>query len=120
MPYVTEDRKNDLDWGNVVADNPGDLNYMFTKIIDEYLTRKGLRYEHINATIGALDCCKMELYRRLAAPYENQKIIGNGDAYSVELVGQADPNGSVVAPASVSDVKPAEYSGFGMGRPADH
>lgn len=120
MPYLTEERKRDLDWGNEAPDNPGDLNYMFTKIINEYLERKSLRYEHINGIVGALECCKMELYRRLAAPYENQKIVDNGDAYNSELVAQADPSHSVVSPASLSDIKPTLFEGFGMGRSADH
>lgn len=120
MPYVTEKRKNDLDWGEDLPDGAGDLNYMITKICDEYLERKGLRYHYINDIVGALECCKMEFYRRIAAPYENQKIIENGDVYNAELVAQADPNGSVVAPASRSDVKPTSYAGFGMGRSADH
>lgn len=31
--------------------------------------------------IGALECCKLELYRRIAAPYEDIKIGENGDVY---------------------------------------
>lgn len=29
--------------------------------------------------LGMLECCKMELYRRHVAPYEDEKIIENGD-----------------------------------------
>jgi hypothetical protein len=39
--------------------------------------------------VGALECAKLELYRRLAAPYEDQKIKLNGDAYSKESVASA-------------------------------
>jgi hypothetical protein len=31
--------------------------------------------------IGALECAKLELYRRLASPYEDLKIADNGDIY---------------------------------------
>lgn len=31
--------------------------------------------------LGALECCKLEFYRRVAAPYEDSKIISNGDVY---------------------------------------
>jgi hypothetical protein len=34
-----------------------------------------------NDVIGALECCKLELYRRMVAPYENTKIKENGDVY---------------------------------------
>lgn len=30
---------------------------------------------------GALECTKLELYRRRVADYEDQKIADNGDAY---------------------------------------
>lgn len=120
MPYVDEQRKTDLDWGDVLPENPGDLNYVFSDIIDGYLERKGLRYEHVNAIVGALECCKMELYRRIAAPYENQKIKENGDVYRTDLVRQADPNGCVVAPASNSDVSGAILRGGQPIRIADH
>jgi len=36
----------------------------------------------INAIIGALECAKLELYRRVAAPYEDDKIAENGDVYT--------------------------------------
>lgn len=31
--------------------------------------------------VGALECAKLELYRRIAIPYEEQKIQENGDVY---------------------------------------
>jgi len=31
--------------------------------------------------MGALECAKQELYRRLIAPYEDQKLAGSGDIY---------------------------------------
>ena len=32
--------------------------------------------------MGALECAKLELYRRVAAPYEDVKIMENGDVYT--------------------------------------
>ncbi len=60
----------------------GDLNYLISAIIDQTLTRQGVRYQHLNAIIGALECAKLELYRRVAAPYEDVKITENGDVYT--------------------------------------
>lgn len=57
----------------------GELNYAFTCIAHEYLRSNGLNYQHINDIVGALEGCKLELYRRVAAPYEDTKIIENGD-----------------------------------------
>ena len=121
MPYVSEERKGDLNWGDELPDNAGDMNYMITKLCDEYLQRKGLKYEHLNAIIGVLECAKLEMYRRLAAPYENQKILENGDVYDPILVKQADPNRSVVTPVTHSDLQPPYSSGeFKATLAADH
>jgi hypothetical protein len=57
----------------------GELNYLISKEVDEYLTRKGLSYTHINEVMGVLACVQMELYRRVATPYEEEKRGLNGD-----------------------------------------
>jgi hypothetical protein len=61
------------------CENAGDLNYCFTLIAQNYLKAKGIKYQHINDIIGALEGCKLELYRRVAANYEDEKIVENGD-----------------------------------------
>lgn len=58
---------------------------MISQTLNEYLKIKGLSYQTINACIGALECAKLELYRRIAAPYENQKIVDNSDVYDESL-----------------------------------
>ena len=54
----------------------GELNYVFTKLLKEIYP---LRYFHINKAIGVLECAKLEYYRRVAAPYEDTKILESGD-----------------------------------------
>ena len=54
----------------------GELNYVVTKILKEIYP---LRYFHINKAVGVLECIKLEYYRRVAAPYEDQKIEEAGD-----------------------------------------
>lgn len=54
----------------------GELNYVVTKILKEIYP---LRYFHINKAVGVLECIKLEYYRRVAAPYEDQKIKEAGD-----------------------------------------
>ena len=65
----------DEDFGNI--QKTGVLNYIITKIA------LGIgfssRYGNMNDIIGAMECCKLELYRRFAIPYENKKILENGD-----------------------------------------
>jgi hypothetical protein len=38
--------------------------------------------------IGALECCKLELYRMLIAPYEDAKINENGGVYLSKTEGK--------------------------------
>ncbi|HJT44842.1 MAG TPA: hypothetical protein VJ721_01105, partial [Chthoniobacterales bacterium] len=62
--------------------DPGELNFAITVLVDRYLEDKGeIRYAHLNEVIGVIDCAKLELYRRVAAPYEDRKITENGDVY---------------------------------------
>lgn len=45
-----------------------------------------LSYNHADAVehiIAAFECAKLEFYRRMAAPYEDTKIVQNGDCYPV-------------------------------------
>ena len=89
MPYIKkEDRSKFKAHAKMLgqkADCAGDLNYLITEIIHEFIKKKGMRYSNINEAIGALECCKLELYRKLAIPYEDAKIAENGD------VGLNDP-----------------------------
>jgi hypothetical protein len=82
MPYIDRSTRRILLTEGIPPVNAGDLNYMITKYCDAYLRTKGRRYEHINTVIGVLECAKQEFYRRIAAPYENEKIAENGDVYS--------------------------------------
>ena len=89
MPYIPQDRRADVlaemrehgtHW---TPRNAGDLNFAVTCFIDNFIFENGCRYANLNEMIGALECCKLELYRRLAAPYEDQVLEANGDAYVV-------------------------------------
>jgi len=65
-------------------ETPGELNYVITRMVDQYLEAKGgLRYTNINEVTGVLECAKLELYRRIAAPYEDRKRGESGDVYTV-------------------------------------
>jgi hypothetical protein len=81
MPYITADARARLDKGGK-PETAGELNYAITRLVDDYLIQKGgIRYAHLNEVVGALECAKLELYRRVAAPYEDQKFAETGDVY---------------------------------------
>jgi hypothetical protein len=81
MPYIKKERRDAIMSGDEPRD-AGELNFALTTIVDKYLqNRGGLRYAHINEVVGALECAKLELYRRVAAPYEDQKMKESGDVY---------------------------------------
>ncbi len=81
MPYIDQEARDRLANGGA-PETAGELNYAITRIVDDYLVRAGgLRYAHLNEAIGALECAKLELYRRLAVPYEDRKIAESGDVY---------------------------------------
>lgn len=83
MPYIAEESRSRLQQGGAAQD-AGELNFIITRAIDEYIRRKGgVRYAHINEVVGALGCVKLELYRRIAAPYEDRKRAENGDVHGV-------------------------------------
>jgi hypothetical protein len=76
MPYIKQvDRTADL-----IPSNPGELNFVLTRIVFDYWKERG-NYQAINDVLGALEGAKLEFYRRVAAPYEDTKIVQNGDVY---------------------------------------
>ena len=81
MPYIEAEARKRIDGGGAPA-SAGELNYAVTRLVDSYLVAQGgLRYALLNEAIGALECAKIELYRRLAAPYEDEKREETGDVY---------------------------------------
>jgi hypothetical protein len=67
MPYIKPERREAILAGAKPQDQ-GELNFAITVVVDSYLKDKGeIRYSHLNEVIGALDCAKLELYRRIAA-----------------------------------------------------
>jgi len=59
--------------------SPGQLNYLLTQLVHAFLGSKKQCYQHYNDVLGALEGCKLELYRHDIAGYENSKIDSNGD-----------------------------------------
>ena len=88
MPYINQDARAKLVyWFKGGPETPGELNYLITGLVQRYLFESGhqLTYTRLNDAIGVLEAAKLELYRRIAAPYEDHKIDDNGDVYPTDL-----------------------------------
>jgi hypothetical protein len=86
MPYIKQERRLELDKDNQLemiglgCEGEGELNFVLTSICKGYLEKLGMKsYARFNQVVGAIECCKLELYRRRVAPYEDLKIKENGD-----------------------------------------
>tara|TARA_Y100001963_G_scaffold90692_1_gene125028 strand:- start:776 stop:1051 length:276 start_codon:yes stop_codon:yes gene_type:complete len=91
MPYISKEKRMLLEHplaslaaGVIVEESKnqaGVLNYCISALLNEVLKTNGISYRNINELIGVLECAKLELYRRVASPYEDEKIQSNGDVY---------------------------------------
>lgn len=81
MPYVSKRSRDELSLAdNLCVKDAGELNYCITTLIVNYLGMVP-KYADFNEAIGVLECAKLELYRRMVAPYEDTKCAENGDVY---------------------------------------
>ena len=83
MPYIVPESRQEHDTFEKGSTTtcPGVLNYMITRLCLGFLSGTAQKYGNFNDVIGALECAKLELYRRLVAKYEDEKIKTNGDVY---------------------------------------
>ena len=78
MPYIPKSEKNKVDQNKSIK-TAGQFNYALHQLVAIYFEQNQFNYQTCNDIIGALECAKMELYRRLVAGYEDKKILQNGD-----------------------------------------
>ena len=91
MPYIKDEERQNLEQSlaslaaQVIvkedSSQAGVLNYCISALLNEVLKTNGISYRNINELIGVLECAKLELYRRVASPYEDEKIQSNGDVF---------------------------------------
>jgi len=88
MPYVRQLEREEIDklLNEMIKSigHCGQMNYAITKLIHLYLQGLGLKYARINEVIGILECAKLELYRQIAAPYEDVKKRENGSVSTLD------------------------------------
>lgn len=95
MPYITKELRT-LELDNAISQvinevydenlNPGIVNYAISTLLGKLLYQQGVSYKNINQLIGVLECVKLELYRRIATPYENKMIEKNGDVFPTKII----------------------------------
>lgn len=92
MPYIKKELREELEYplgvlsGHLESmlidrkeNRAGVLNYVITSLIDScYGPLSDAKYKDYNEAIGMLECCKLEFYRKAAAPYEDLKERENG------------------------------------------
>lgn len=65
----------------IAIDDVGELNFAITILINEYVKRRPLKYAVLNDVVGVLASAMAEFQRRVVAPYEDRKLVENGDVY---------------------------------------
>ncbi len=78
MPYVLNSRRVELELTRH-AETMGELNFLVTIEMLDYLDRHGLSYDTLNEIVGAVELAKQEFIRRIVNEYEDGKIDSNGD-----------------------------------------
>ena len=93
MPYIRQEKRNEIEneldqliikflESEPEGGTAGRLNYLISSITGAVLNNdERISYARINELIGVLECAKLELYRRVASPYEDDKSRLNGDVY---------------------------------------
>ena len=91
MPYLAQEKKDFLDsecdvrnlsdkmTNESIQDFVGYLNYLNFVFVKRWIKKNGNKYFVFAAIIGTLICCILEIYRKLVAPYEDEKILENRD-----------------------------------------
>ena len=91
MPYIKNDYRSLIngyikDITNIIrsqlpygTDIAGVLNYTITKLL--LGVYRPDQYWKFNGIMGILECVKQEIYRRSIVPYEDKKILENGDIF---------------------------------------
>ena len=84
MPYIEQNRRaifnkhleGLLDSSHI---EKGDLTYCVYHLALQYIQVHGQRYQHISDACSALADAEAEIRRRILNPYEDKKIVENGD-----------------------------------------
>lgn len=86
MPYITQARRESFQAflksvQDLRIDTSGELNFLLAMLGQVYLAQHGISYRVFNDIVGALECAKIETYRRQIANLEEMKKQENGDVF---------------------------------------
>jgi hypothetical protein len=81
MPYIEPANREELESGLFRPDDVGELTFMLTKQLCNYLEDGDNSFSRYADCVAALECAKLEFYRRGIVPFENIKCKLNGDVY---------------------------------------
>ena len=89
MPYIEQTERDyyEVSLRKIIGtlDNlknqPGHLNYVISRILEGFAYNKGVNYACLSETAAQARAAAAEFERRVLGPYEDQKIIENGDVY---------------------------------------
>lgn len=80
MPYIKPELRNCFrPVFEEIPTNAGELNYVFSMVIKDYMMNQEKTYQVLNDVVGALEGAKLEFIRRTVVPFEDGKIKSNGD-----------------------------------------
>ena len=92
MPYIPQERRQELYpliskvAGEIqaavesgIGKRGGEVNFVICSLVDMLYDRN---YTELSAAIGDVECAKLELYRRVLGPYEDTKILTEGDVFA--------------------------------------
>jgi hypothetical protein len=84
MPYVDPNIRGNLEpISDMPAASTGELTFQITRLCEQVLDEQSPHnFQVFSSIIAALECAKLEFYRRVLAPYEDMKIRDNGDVYA--------------------------------------
>jgi hypothetical protein len=88
MPYIKQFERKKIDthvdnlfyalWDGTDL-NRGALNYSITRLVHLYIKKKGITYSNLSDVTGVLTDVLAEFNRSVVAPYEDKKMLENGD-----------------------------------------
>lgn len=90
MPYIVQQKRDvldpaiktllnslrELECDDALNDMGGNLNYVITVLLKRIY---GQKYSEMAEAVSVLEMAKLEYYRVVAGPYENQKAYENSD-----------------------------------------
>jgi len=82
MPYIENERRDQLDVYGDIPHDAGELTFVLQVHLREYLEHNGLRYQQLAECLGALEGAKLDLIERVINPYEVKKREENGDVWT--------------------------------------